>query len=307
MGASEFAPVSEGFDSEISCASGFRVSSRAGSLCADLDHDGRLDVVTNDEAAVHVLMNRGGESRRGVRGAVQPDAQAAIAPRASRLAATVNPVSRRGEIALNLELAQNEPAVDLAVYDVSGRRVGVLARGALAAGVHHIPWTGATAWGAVPPPGGSLLRARKVGRRRRHRSAAPVALNAPPLAVKQARWQPAPAPASFNGNDRPLPRSPARHAPWRGRPRRAGAEASRRRSVRLWAPRVAAALPGLPLPRRGGHRARGLRVHEHPRRPARDPGASPPPRCSRASAPPRPTPRPPTRRCRRSWATSSGG
>ena len=131
-----------------------------GVLVADLDHDGRLDVVTNDEAAVHVLMNRGGESRRGVRGAVQPDAQAAIAPRASRLAATVNPVSRRGEIALNLELAQNEPAVDLAVYDVSGRRVGVLARGALAAGVHHIPWTGATAGGAVPPPGLYFVRAR---------------------------------------------------------------------------------------------------------------------------------------------------
>ena len=69
-----------------------------GVLVADLDHDGRLDVVTNDEAAVHVLMNRGGESRRGVRGAVQPDAQAAIAPRASRLAATRQPgVASRGD------------------------------------------------------------------------------------------------------------------------------------------------------------------------------------------------------------------
>lgn len=61
-----------------------------------------------------------------------------------------NPFNPSTRIVFSLERAQS---VELAVYDLAGRRVATLQRGELGAGEHHVTWDGRTDGGAPVPTG----------------------------------------------------------------------------------------------------------------------------------------------------------
>jgi len=85
------------------------------------------------------------------------------APTTTALAAArPNPFS--GSTRLSLALAQ-AATVDVAVYDLSGRRVATLLHGALPAGTHEFDWNGARADGAAAAHGVYFVQARVNGAR----------------------------------------------------------------------------------------------------------------------------------------------
>jgi hypothetical protein len=71
-----------------------------------------------------------------------------------------NPLRRDARFTLTLERAG---VVDLAVYDVGGRRVATLHRGWLAAGMHSLRWNGERDGGGKTHAGVYLLRANDAG------------------------------------------------------------------------------------------------------------------------------------------------
>ena len=77
-------------------------------------------------------------------------------------AARPNPFTHETSFALNLDRAAN---VDLAVHDLSGRRVATLYRGALGAGPHEFTWRGALSDGSGAANGIYFLQARVGGER----------------------------------------------------------------------------------------------------------------------------------------------
>jgi len=77
-------------------------------------------------------------------------------------AARPNPFTRETRLALNLDRGAD---VDLAVHDLSGRRVATLYRGALAAGPHEFAWSGARSDGSTAPNGIYFVQARVGGER----------------------------------------------------------------------------------------------------------------------------------------------
>ena len=74
-----------------------------------------------------------------------------------QLRAAPNPFSHRTELAF--ELADDE-AVELAIYDVAGRRVATLVDGTLPAGRHVRAWNGRDAAGRRQPAGVYFYRLR---------------------------------------------------------------------------------------------------------------------------------------------------
>jgi hypothetical protein len=77
-------------------------------------------------------------------------------------AARPNPFTHETNFALNLDRATD---VDLAVHDLSGRRVATLHRGALGAGPHEFTWRGARSDGSAAASGIYFLQARVGGER----------------------------------------------------------------------------------------------------------------------------------------------
>jgi len=71
------------------------------------------------------------------------------------LAGRPNPT--RGTARLHFELASDE-ALELSLYDLSGRRVRTLAKGGYAAGPHDVGWDGLDQSGHVAGPGVYLAR-----------------------------------------------------------------------------------------------------------------------------------------------------
>jgi hypothetical protein len=76
-------------------------------------------------------------------------------PRAIALSAWPNPL--RAGTTIEYSLAAGAP-VDLAVFDVSGRRVAGLQRGVRPAGVHRVPWNPRSLPGGGPAPGVYFVR-----------------------------------------------------------------------------------------------------------------------------------------------------
>jgi hypothetical protein len=73
-----------------------------------------------------------------------------------------NPFTHETSFALNLDRATD---VDLAVHDLSGRRVATLHRGALGAGPHEFAWRGVRSDGSAAANGIYFLQARVGGER----------------------------------------------------------------------------------------------------------------------------------------------
>lgn len=131
-------------------------------LSADLNHDGRTDVVVNDRDSVYLLMNRGGAPRH-----TRPVTTRATATNSSRssgvgtgprFAAVANPVPAGAELAFDLDLPSPDSGAQVALYDVAGRRIGLLARGPMGAGHNRLAWS--TVTGATrPAPGLYFARA----------------------------------------------------------------------------------------------------------------------------------------------------
>jgi hypothetical protein len=87
----------------------------------------------------------------------------ALAPPAARLALAVpRPNPSRGAVRFSLELPQAS-ALDLSIYDATGRRVRVLCDEPRAAGEHQFAWDGADARGRRVAPGAYFLRAAAGG------------------------------------------------------------------------------------------------------------------------------------------------
>ena len=76
---------------------------------------------------------------------------------AARVALSGRPNPTRGTARLHFELATDE-ALELSLYDLSGRRVRVLLRGACAAGPHDVNWDGLDQSGHTAGPGVYLAR-----------------------------------------------------------------------------------------------------------------------------------------------------
>ncbi len=93
-----------------------------------------------------------------------PDPPAAVPPvAAERIRLSVaQPNPFAGETRLVLTLAQAS-VTDVAVFDLSGRRVATLLHGLLGAGSHPLRWDGSQSSGARAPDGVYLLRATGVG------------------------------------------------------------------------------------------------------------------------------------------------
>jgi hypothetical protein len=68
-----------------------------------------------------------------------------------------------GGLAVTFALPAQAADVDLAIYDVSGRRVATLAQGALAAGPHTAHWDGVTSAGGSVRPGVYFVRLAALG------------------------------------------------------------------------------------------------------------------------------------------------
>jgi hypothetical protein len=75
----------------------------------------------------------------------------------ARVALASSPNPGRGALTVHFDLAAEE-AVELALYDVSGRQVRSLARGTHAAGPHDVAWDGRDDRGRAAPPGVYLAR-----------------------------------------------------------------------------------------------------------------------------------------------------
>ncbi len=76
---------------------------------------------------------------------------------ASRVALASSPNPTRGEMTVNFDLAAEE-TVELALYDVSGRQVRMLAKGRFAAGPNRVTWDGRDDRGRTASPGVYLAR-----------------------------------------------------------------------------------------------------------------------------------------------------
>jgi len=68
-----------------------------------------------------------------------------------------------GGLAVTFALPAQAADVDLAIYDVSGRRVATLAQGALAAGPHTAHWDGVASAGGSVRPGVYFVRLAALG------------------------------------------------------------------------------------------------------------------------------------------------
>lgn len=75
----------------------------------------------------------------------------------ARVALASNPNPARGETNVHFDLATAEN-VELTLFDISGRQVRTLARGAFAAGSHDVAWNGLDAAGRPASPGVYLAR-----------------------------------------------------------------------------------------------------------------------------------------------------
>ncbi len=75
----------------------------------------------------------------------------------ARVALASNPNPARGPANVHFDLVSNE-SVELTLFDVSGRQVRQLARGAFAAGPHDVAWDGLDAAGRRAAPGVYLAR-----------------------------------------------------------------------------------------------------------------------------------------------------
>ncbi|MBD3220605.1 T9SS type A sorting domain-containing protein [bacterium] len=67
-----------------------------------------------------------------------------------------------GQTAFRFTLPTRQP-VELAVFDLAGRRVATLARGTLAAGRHGVTWDGQDDGGRPQPSGVYVYRLRSPG------------------------------------------------------------------------------------------------------------------------------------------------
>ena len=83
-----------------------------------------------------------------------------VTPADVKLAAAPNPFLGGSSIGFTLARAD---AVELGVYDLSGRVVRVLQRGRLTAGVHHVEWNGRDEHGSRVPAGVYFVRLDGTG------------------------------------------------------------------------------------------------------------------------------------------------
>jgi hypothetical protein len=118
-------------------------------VTADLDGQilqfGFMNVATNYEPSGifydNIVFQRTGDI------SAVPDGAALGATLGQNYPNPFNPVTR-------IDFALERPgAVELAVYDLAGRRVAVLEQGELGAGEHHVTWDGRSADGAPVPSG----------------------------------------------------------------------------------------------------------------------------------------------------------
>jgi len=75
----------------------------------------------------------------------------------SRVALATSPNPANGPLSVRFDLPADEQ-VELAMFDVSGRQVRMLAKGSFGAGRHDVTWDGRDESGRVTPPGVYLAR-----------------------------------------------------------------------------------------------------------------------------------------------------
>ncbi len=119
-----------------------------------------VQVIAPADDWTFVGLDGGGVWRRAATTAVDPIDPAA-GPGATRLQVQPNPFTRGAHISFSLA---RPGLVDLAVYDVSGRRVVRLAAGTLPAGLQELSWDGRLDGGAPAAAGVYLLRLQAEGR-----------------------------------------------------------------------------------------------------------------------------------------------
>ena len=123
---------------------------------ADLDHDGRMELVVADwlESSASVLRNVGA-APVGVTAARTPARFAVL---------STSPNPSHDAVTIRFALPDAGP-VDASAFDLAGRRVRVLANGAvLAAGEHALRWDRLSETGDVLPAGIYLVRLRAAGK-----------------------------------------------------------------------------------------------------------------------------------------------
>ena len=113
-----------------------------GTIVQELEHDGMHDVY------VEFTLPANGTIQLRVEGTYPLDVpQPDLASRVMLSAPMPNPLVRGGAATITFTLPSSAENVDLAVFDVSGRRIATLARGDLKAGPQSARWDGAAAPG----------------------------------------------------------------------------------------------------------------------------------------------------------------
>ena len=82
--------------------------------------------------------------------AVDPEAGLPRVPAGSRLSVAPNPFNPQTRIDFVLDRRGH---VEIAVFDLAGRRIATLHQGELGIGEHHVTWNGRTDTGAPAPSG----------------------------------------------------------------------------------------------------------------------------------------------------------
>jgi hypothetical protein len=122
---------------------------------ADLDRDGRPDVITANGGALTVSVLLGSDATpTGVAVEPAPPARPSLAQNRP------NPFNPRTEI--RFSLPASGPA-RLVVFDAAGRVVATLAAGSMGAGEHRVFWDGRTASGASAASGVYFYRLEAKG------------------------------------------------------------------------------------------------------------------------------------------------